>query len=141
MGRMIKMFRTLREENESVVQLKGICPDGKVPKGLLLEGKKAIEDELVDRSKVFTNAKKLDQMNEAMPNSPSTASSGSGNFLHWKRLAGSFGEPQKHLWPSMSCIDWNIYLHNKTYIQSIVIFPYYFYHIQYLMNNFLITNS
>ena len=80
MGRMIKMFRTLREENESVVQLKGICPDGKVPKGLLLEGKKAIEDELVDRSKVFTNAKKLDQMNEAMPNSPSTASSGS-NFL------------------------------------------------------------
>ena len=65
----MKMFKTLREENESVVQLKGICPDGKVPKGLLLEGKKAIENELVDRSKVFTNAKKLDQMNEAMPTS------------------------------------------------------------------------
>ena len=47
--------------------MKGICPDGKVPKGLLLEGKKAIENELVDRSKVFTNAKKLDAMNEAMP--------------------------------------------------------------------------
>ena len=75
------MFRTLREENESVVQLKGICPDGKVPKGLLLEGKKAIEDELVDRSKVFVNAKKLDQMNEAMPITPTTESSGSGNFL------------------------------------------------------------
>ena len=69
MSRMMKMFKTLREENESVVQLKGICPDGKVPKGLLLEGKKAIENELVDRSKVFTNAKKLDQMNEAMPTS------------------------------------------------------------------------
>jgi len=52
-----------------------------VPKGLLLEGKKAIEDELVDRSKVFTNAKKLDAMNEAMPNSPSTTSSGSGGLL------------------------------------------------------------
>ena len=47
--------------------MKGICPDGKVPKGLLLEGKKAIENELVDRSSVFTNAKKLDAMNEAMP--------------------------------------------------------------------------
>lgn len=47
--------------------MKGICPDGKVPKGLLLEGKKAIENELVDRSKVFSNAKKLDAMNEAMP--------------------------------------------------------------------------
>jgi hypothetical protein len=36
----------------------------------LLEGKKAIENELVDRSNVFFNAKKLDQMNEAMPISP-----------------------------------------------------------------------
>jgi len=42
MSKMMKMFKTLREENESVVQLKGICPDGKVPKGLLLEGSKAI---------------------------------------------------------------------------------------------------
>lgn len=67
MSKMMKMFKTLREENESVVQLKGICPDGKVPKGLLLEGKKALESELVDRSKVFTNAKKLDAFNEAMP--------------------------------------------------------------------------
>lgn len=67
MSKMMKMFKTLREENESVVQLKGICPDGKVPKGLLLEGKLAIENELIDRSKVFTNAKKLDSVNEGMP--------------------------------------------------------------------------
>ena len=67
MSKMMKMFKTLREENESVVQLKGICPDGKVPKGLLIEGKKAIENELIDRSKVFTNAKRLDAMNEGMP--------------------------------------------------------------------------
>lgn len=67
MSKMMRMFKTLREENESVVQLKGICADGKVPKGLLLEGKKALESELVDRSKVFTNAKKLDAFNEAMP--------------------------------------------------------------------------
>lgn len=66
---MMKMFKTLREENESVMQLKGICPDGKVPKGLLLEGKKALENELIDRSQVFSNAKKLDSMNEAMPSS------------------------------------------------------------------------
>ena len=50
MSKMMRMYRTLREENESVVQLKGICPDGKVPKGVLLEGRKAIENELVDRS-------------------------------------------------------------------------------------------
>ena len=67
MSKMMKMFKTLREENESVVQLKGICPDGKVPMGLLIEGKKALENELVDRSKVFKNAKQLDSMNEGMP--------------------------------------------------------------------------
>ena len=74
MSKMMKMFKTLREENESVVQLKGICPDGKVPKGLLLEGRKAIENELVDRSKVFTNAKKLDSHNEGMPIQPDGSS-------------------------------------------------------------------
>jgi serine/threonine-protein phosphatase 2B catalytic subunit len=78
MSRMMKMFKTLREENESVVQLKGICPDGKVPKGLLLEGKRAIENELVDRQGVFSNAKVLDRMNEAMPSLPQ-ASSGHTN--------------------------------------------------------------
>jgi serine/threonine-protein phosphatase 2B catalytic subunit len=67
MSKMMKMFKTLREENESVMQLKGICPDGKVPIGLLLEGKKALESQIVDRSKLFTNAKKLDSMNEGMP--------------------------------------------------------------------------
>ena len=76
---MMKMFKTLREENESVVQLKGICPDGKVPKGLLLEGKRAIENELVDRSKVFSTAKRLDAMNEAMPNSPNVLSTASNS--------------------------------------------------------------
>lgn len=67
MSRMMKMFKTLREENESVVQLKGICPDGKVPKGLLLEGKRALETELLDRREFFTKAKMLDSVNEAMP--------------------------------------------------------------------------
>jgi hypothetical protein len=37
--------------------LKGICADGKVPKGLLLEGRKALETEIVDRSGIFMNAK------------------------------------------------------------------------------------
>jgi len=39
MSRMMKMFKTLREESESVVQLKGMSSDGKVPIGLLLEAK------------------------------------------------------------------------------------------------------
>ncbi len=73
MSRMMKMYKTLREENESIVMLKGICPDGRVPKGLLLEGKRALETELLDRKDFFSKAKKLDIGNEAMPGeSPST---------------------------------------------------------------------
>ncbi len=64
---MMKMFKTLREENMSIVQLKGICPDGRVPMGLLLEGRDALQNELIDKSKFFTNAKKLDSVNEGMP--------------------------------------------------------------------------
>ncbi len=67
MSRMMKMFKTLREENENVVKLKGIYADGKLPMGLLLEGKMALENDLIDKSGVFNNAKKLDAMNEAMP--------------------------------------------------------------------------
>ena len=70
MSKMMVMFKTLREENESVVQLKGICPDGKIPKGLLLEGRKALENELVDRKSIFSSAKQQDSMNEAMPQKP-----------------------------------------------------------------------
>lgn len=43
-SRMMRMYRTLREENESIVRLKGMCPDNRIPRGLLLEGGDAIKD-------------------------------------------------------------------------------------------------
>lgn len=33
-----------RENNEQIVKLKGMCPDNKIPKGLLVEGGSAIKD-------------------------------------------------------------------------------------------------
>jgi len=39
---MMKLQRTLREENETILKLKGFCPDNKIPRGLLLEGKVAL---------------------------------------------------------------------------------------------------
>lgn len=61
MSRMMKIFKTLREENENVVKLKGICADGMLPKYLLLEGKEALENELIDKLQMFNNAKNLDK--------------------------------------------------------------------------------
>jgi hypothetical protein len=41
-SKMMKFNKTLREENEALVKLKGMCPDNKIPKGLLTEGGEAI---------------------------------------------------------------------------------------------------
>jgi serine/threonine-protein phosphatase 2B catalytic subunit len=46
-----------------IVQLKGICPDNKIPAGLLLEGK----DAMLDAVDLFSNAKKIDMLNEKRP--------------------------------------------------------------------------
>lgn len=34
-SKMMKMQKLLRMENESIMQLKGMCPDRRIPKGLL----------------------------------------------------------------------------------------------------------
>lgn len=43
-ARMNRMYTTLREESEMLLKIKNICPDGKLPRGLLLEGKPAIKN-------------------------------------------------------------------------------------------------
>ena len=43
-AKMSRMFATLREESEMLLQIKIISPDGKLPRGLLLEGKPAIKN-------------------------------------------------------------------------------------------------
>jgi serine/threonine-protein phosphatase 2B catalytic subunit len=43
---MSKMMKTLREERETVMQLKGLAPDNKIPKGLLAGGTEAIQSAL-----------------------------------------------------------------------------------------------
>jgi hypothetical protein len=37
------MFATLREESDMILKIKNISPDGKLPRGLLLEGRPAIK--------------------------------------------------------------------------------------------------
>lgn len=42
-GKMSKMMTTLRENNEILLQIKSMSPDGKLPVGALLETKQHIE--------------------------------------------------------------------------------------------------
>ncbi len=59
------MYRTLREENELILKLKGFCPGNKIPKGILIQGPKALKTAL----ERYSNAKNLDAINEMMPKS------------------------------------------------------------------------
>lgn len=60
---MNKMFTTLREDSELILKIKNISPDGKLPRGLLLEGKPAIKH----AAKQFDFAQELDKENEKRP--------------------------------------------------------------------------
>ena len=57
------MFAVLREESETLLKIKNMAPDGKLPRGLLLDGKPAIRNAL----KQFNLAKELDKVNEKRP--------------------------------------------------------------------------
>ena len=59
----MKMHRTLREEHELIMKLKGFCPGNRIPKGILLQGAEA----LVTALERYKEAKKIDEINEKMP--------------------------------------------------------------------------
>lgn len=63
MSKMMKIFKTLREDKEIIMQLKGLCPDNKIPKGLIQQGRKALEGALDS----FIKAKEWDIINEKRP--------------------------------------------------------------------------
>jgi serine/threonine-protein phosphatase 2B catalytic subunit len=62
-ARMARMFKTLRQENETVIRLKGVCPGHKLSPGLLLAGKDKLESEL----EMFGHVRNIDSENEMRP--------------------------------------------------------------------------
>ena len=64
MSKMMTMLKNLREDSENIVQIKG---DGKLHQDLLKEDRQVAETDIAERKGLFSNAKKLDYMNEGMP--------------------------------------------------------------------------
>lgn len=60
---MLRMLRTIREEQELIIKLKGFCPGNKIPKGILLQGAEALKT-AYDR---YTKVKSMDAVNEKRP--------------------------------------------------------------------------
>merc|ERR1719453_3026520 len=69
-ARMARMFKTLRQENETVIRLKGVCPGHKLAPGLILAGKEAMKGELDQ----FQQMQGLDGENERRPEMTGLAS-------------------------------------------------------------------
>jgi len=63
-SKVMVMQKNLRENRELFVMLRGMCPDNKIPRGLLLATKEEIRDALEH----FKNAKEMDSINESRPN-------------------------------------------------------------------------
>jgi len=62
-ARMARMYRTLRQENDLITQLKGVCPGHRLKLGLLLDGRESLRTEL----DLFKFAQGIDKNNEARP--------------------------------------------------------------------------
>mgnify|MGYP001027973301 CR=1 FL=1 len=62
-SRVTKMLKTLKEDNELVLALKGICPDNKIPKGLLAQGREGI----LGAYNSYQQALEWDAINEKRP--------------------------------------------------------------------------
>jgi serine/threonine-protein phosphatase 2B catalytic subunit len=66
-GKMARVFQVLREESESVLELKGLTPNGLLPIGALSGGKDSLKSALTHKISGFAEAKYLDKLNERMP--------------------------------------------------------------------------
>lgn len=62
-ARLTRIFKNLRENSEMLVAIKKMAPDGKIPRGLLMNGRPAIRDILRE----FEHSKEIDKENEKHP--------------------------------------------------------------------------
>ncbi|OAF68153.1 hypothetical protein A3Q56_04090 [Intoshia linei] len=70
-GKMARSFQLLREENETILRLKGLTPSGSLPIGILSQGKAGLQSAMIgignNDVNSFAEAKNLDKINEHIP--------------------------------------------------------------------------
>ncbi|KAF8567726.1 hypothetical protein P879_01293 [Paragonimus westermani] len=71
-GKMARVFTVLREESETILELKGLTPTGMLPLGALAGGRETIKGAITGswtphKIQNFEEAKAIDKINERMP--------------------------------------------------------------------------
>lgn len=64
--RVMKIYNTLKQEQDQIIKLKQLSPNRKLPNGVLAGGREQIMKAIAS----FESAKNLDEKNEAFPNTP-----------------------------------------------------------------------
>ena len=61
--KLMRMYKVLKENQDNIVRLKQLSPNGTLPSGVLAGGAKGIERAISS----FSNARAADKVNEALP--------------------------------------------------------------------------
>lgn len=94
-GKMARVFTVLREESESVLELKGLTPNGMLPLGALSGGKESLKVALSGispdgKGTRFEQARAIDQINERMPPRRDSVSAAPVSFIASKSSGSGF---------------------------------------------------
>jgi len=79
--KLMRMYKVLKENQDNIIKLKQLSPNGALPSGVLAGGAKSIELAI----STFSNAKAADKVNEALPGQKLVARRGSKQ-LHYSHM-------------------------------------------------------
>jgi len=81
-AKLMRMYKVLQENQENIIKLKQLSPNGHLPCGVLAGGRKSIEKAISS----FSDAKAADKVNEALPGQNMMGKQSPKGQLHYSHM-------------------------------------------------------